>query len=111
VDLAVGPDVHGRVAQPLLAADALGEGPRHQIDLQLARDRARPRDRRTVERLSARDERVAATERGSFLRQHDELRTIRRRARQAIGAFEVAIEVCGGGELDGSSTHCKGRAG
>ena len=52
-DLAVGADVDARVAELRLALDALGDRAGDQVDAELAGDRAGPRDRRAVERLSA----------------------------------------------------------
>ena len=101
-DLAVGADVQRRVAQALGALDALGDRAGDELDAELARDRARPRHRRAVERLRARAQVVAAAERAPLLGQHDELRAVRRgRAREAVRALEVAREVGRAGQLDG----------
>src|SRR5215208_3081186 len=51
--LAVGAEVHGGVRAALGPLDALGDRARDQVDAQLARRRARPRERGPVERLGA----------------------------------------------------------
>ena len=59
-----------------------------------------------VERLRAGAQVVAAAEHAPLLRQHDELRAVGGgRAREAVGALEVAVEIGGAGQLDGGDAH------
>ncbi len=68
---------------------------------------ARPRrPRAAVERLRAGAQVLAAAEHAPLLGQHDELRAVGRgRAREAVRALEVAVEVGGAGQLDGGDAH------
>ena len=68
--------MHAGVAQLLAALAALGDRAGDEVDAELARGRARPRDRRAVERLGARAQVVAGPEHGPLLGQHDELRAV-----------------------------------
>ncbi len=52
-ELAVGADVHRRVRDALVALAALGDRAGDEVDAELARELARPRDRAAVERLGA----------------------------------------------------------
>ena len=59
-----------------------------------------------VERLGAGEQRLAAPQRAPLLGQDDELRAVGGgRAGEPIGALEVRVEVCGGGQLDGGDAH------
>jgi hypothetical protein len=105
LDLAVGADVQRGVAQLRLAVDALGDRAGHEVDAQLARRVARPRDRPAVERLGAVAQIGAAAEQAPFLGQHDEARAIgRSAAHEAIGRLEVAGLVRSRRELHGGGT-------
>ena len=101
-----GPMCSDVLRKQVLALDALGDRARDELDAELAAPRPRPRDCRAVERLSAGAQVLAAPEHAPLLGQHDELRAVGRgRAREAVGALEVAVEVGGAGQLDGGDAH------
>jgi hypothetical protein len=105
-DLAVGADVDRRVVRFLRAVDALGDRTGDQVDAQLARRGARPRDRLAVERLSARAQVGAGAEHRPLLWQDDELCAVgRRRADVPVRAREVAFDVVGRVDLNRCSAH------
>jgi len=73
---------------------------------ELARRRARPAQRRAVERLGAGGGLLGRAEHGPLLRQNDELRAARGRlAGQPVGRLEVAVAIGGGAELHGCGAH------
>jgi hypothetical protein len=86
--------------------DALHDRAGDQLYPQLARDLARPRDRRPVECLGPRRELLGRAEQVPLLRQHDEFGTIAdRRPHEPIRGREVAILVLRRVELDGAGAH------
>ena len=110
-DLAVGADVHRCVAQLVLPVDALGDRAGDEVDAQLARRRARPRDRRAVERLGTRAQVVAGPEDRPLLGQDDRARAVGSggadlSGRQSRGCVRRRRRV----ELDGGGAHLLPRA-
>ena len=68
--------------------------------------RARPLHDRSVERLGARAQIVAATEHAPLLGQHDEPRAVGGgSAGEAVRALEVVVEIGGAGQLNGGDAH------
>jgi hypothetical protein len=97
VDLAVdsaqltaGIHVHARVRELLVSGQALGEGAGDEVDSELARDRARPREGLALERLGGGEELRVGPDSSPLLGQHDHARAVRRgRAREALGLRAV----------------------
>ena len=93
-DLPVGAHVDRRVRHALAALAALGHGAGDQVDLELARELARPGDRAAVERLGAGEVVRRAAADVEPLGKHDQLGAVGRgRTREPLGRGEVPIRL------------------
>ena len=106
LELAVGADVDGRVADALMTLAALRDGAGDEVDPELARERARPADGPAVEGLGAREvvgRRAADVE---PLGQDHQLGAVRGRvAHEPLGGREIALGVHRRFELNCGDPH------
>jgi hypothetical protein len=105
-DLAVGGHVHGGVGDALVPVAALGDGARHQVDAELARQLSGPADRAPVQWLGAREVVGGGAADVESLRQHDQLGAVRGGGPDmALGRREIPLGVGGRLQLDGGGPH------
>ena len=88
--LALRVHVHARVGELFPPGQALEDRSRHEVHPQLAGDRARPRDRGTVEGLGGVAQLVVRAHRRPLLGEYDQARPVGgRRAGEAIGVGQI----------------------
>jgi hypothetical protein len=106
LDLAVGADMDRGVRELVAALAALDDRAGDEVDPELARRVARPRDRRAVERLGAVAIVLGRSEHVELLRQDDQVGAVRGgRAREDVGRGEIAALVLGRVQLHDGSAH------